>query len=104
MFAAGLLVGWSSEAFAYRPFDGTDAAVADLGEAEVRFLLQAQRVSRRQEPSSSTSFVQVRFRISRVPASLPSSVYCCRTAVETAALAQALMLSYRSGGSGGLSI
>jgi hypothetical protein len=41
MFAAGLLVGWSSEAFAYRPFDGTDAAVADLGEAEVRFLLQA---------------------------------------------------------------
>jgi hypothetical protein len=27
----------SSPAFAYRPFDGTDAAVADLGEFEVEF-------------------------------------------------------------------
>jgi hypothetical protein len=35
MFATGLLLGWTSEAFAYRPFDGTDAAVADPGEVEV---------------------------------------------------------------------
>jgi hypothetical protein len=35
VFAAGLLLGWSSQAVAYRPFDGTDAAVADPGEIEV---------------------------------------------------------------------
>jgi len=35
VFAAGLLLSWTSESFAYRPFDGTDAAVADVGEAEV---------------------------------------------------------------------
>jgi hypothetical protein len=33
--AAGLLLVWSSDAFAYRPFDGTDAAVADPGEVEI---------------------------------------------------------------------
>jgi hypothetical protein len=35
VFAAGLLLGLISEARAYRPFDGTDAAVADPGEVEV---------------------------------------------------------------------
>jgi hypothetical protein len=35
VFATGLLLGWTSEGFAYRPFDGTDAAVADPGEVEV---------------------------------------------------------------------
>src|SRR5262249_61091869 len=35
VFAAGLLLGWTSDAFAYRPFDGTDAAVADPGEVEI---------------------------------------------------------------------
>jgi hypothetical protein len=30
-------VGWTAPAFAYRPFDGTDAAVADLGEVEIEF-------------------------------------------------------------------
>jgi hypothetical protein len=35
VFAFGLLLSWTSESLAYRPFDGTDAAVADLGEAEV---------------------------------------------------------------------
>jgi hypothetical protein len=35
VFAAGLLLGWSSQAVAYRPFDGTDAAVADPGEIEL---------------------------------------------------------------------
>ena len=34
LMALGLL-GWSGAAFAYRPFDSTDAAVADLGELEV---------------------------------------------------------------------
>jgi len=48
MFAAGLLVGWSSEAFAYRPFDGTDAAVADLGEAEVELQPAGAQWSREQ--------------------------------------------------------
>jgi hypothetical protein len=33
--AAGLLLSWNSQAYAYRPFDGTDAAVADPGEVEV---------------------------------------------------------------------
>src|SRR6478752_1656348 len=38
--AAGLVVGlcaagWALPAAAYRPFDGTDAAVADVGEVEV---------------------------------------------------------------------
>ena len=36
-FAIGILLGWTSEARAYRPFDGTDAAVADPGEVEVEF-------------------------------------------------------------------
>jgi hypothetical protein len=35
IWIAWLLLCWSSKAFAYRPFDGTDAAVADPGEAEV---------------------------------------------------------------------
>jgi hypothetical protein len=40
--AAGLAigifaVGWVRPAAAYRPFDGTDAAVADLGEMEIEF-------------------------------------------------------------------
>jgi hypothetical protein len=35
VFAAGLLLVWISEACAYRPFDGTDAAVADPGETEI---------------------------------------------------------------------
>jgi hypothetical protein len=35
VFASGLLLGWTSEARAYRPFDGTDAAVADPGEVEI---------------------------------------------------------------------
>jgi hypothetical protein len=35
MFAVGLLLGWTSQAYAYRPFDGTDAAVADPGEVEI---------------------------------------------------------------------
>ena len=30
-------MGWAVPAFAYRPFDGTDAAVADLGEVEIEF-------------------------------------------------------------------
>ena len=40
--AASALVGlcaisWTVPALAYRPFDGTDAAVADLGEVEIEF-------------------------------------------------------------------
>ena len=35
VFAFGLVLSWTSESLAYRPFDGTDSAVADLGEAEV---------------------------------------------------------------------
>ena len=30
-------VGWAAPALAYRPFDGTDAAVADVGEVEIEF-------------------------------------------------------------------
>jgi hypothetical protein len=30
-------VGWAAPALAYRPFDGTDAAVTDLGEVEIEF-------------------------------------------------------------------
>jgi len=30
-------LGWAVPAFAYRPFDGTDAAVADVGEVEIEF-------------------------------------------------------------------
>jgi hypothetical protein len=33
--SAGLLACWSSPAQAYRPFDGTDAAVAETGEVEI---------------------------------------------------------------------
>ncbi len=36
VIAAALLL-WSSNALAYRPFDGTDAAVAEPGEAEIEF-------------------------------------------------------------------
>src|SRR5215813_14143184 len=38
------LVGWASPAAAYRPFDGTDAAVADVGEVEIE--LQPAGLSR----------------------------------------------------------
>src|SRR5262244_3808789 len=30
-------IGWAAPAAAYRPFDGTDAAVADVGEVEIEF-------------------------------------------------------------------
>lgn len=33
--AAAVLTGWSGAALAYRPFDGTDAAVAETGEMEI---------------------------------------------------------------------
>ena len=33
----GCVVVWAAPAAAYRPFDGTDAAVADLGELEIEF-------------------------------------------------------------------
>src|SRR5215471_10889520 len=48
VFAAGLLLSWTSGAFAYRPFDGTDAAVADLGEAEVELQPAGAQWSREQ--------------------------------------------------------
>ena len=48
VFAAGLLMGSTSEAFAYRPFDGTDAAVADLGETEVELQPAGAQWSREQ--------------------------------------------------------
>src|SRR5262249_35806999 len=31
------IIGWSGISFAYRPFDSTDAAVADVGQLEVEF-------------------------------------------------------------------
>jgi hypothetical protein len=41
-FAAATIIGiaalaWAAPAAAYRPFDGTDAAVADVGEVEIEF-------------------------------------------------------------------
>src|SRR5215467_5917257 len=33
------IVGWSGISFAYRPFDSTDAAVADVGQLEVDLAL-----------------------------------------------------------------
>jgi hypothetical protein len=45
---AGLLLCWSSDAFAYRPFDGTDAAVADPGEVEIEFQPAGAQWSREQ--------------------------------------------------------
>jgi hypothetical protein len=48
VFAAGLLLSWSSEACAYRPFDGTDAAVADPGEVEVELQPAGAQWSREQ--------------------------------------------------------
>src|SRR6516164_9313479 len=48
VFAAGLLLGWTSEAFAYRPFDGTDAAVADPGEVEIELQPAGAQWSREQ--------------------------------------------------------
>ena len=48
VFATGLLLGWTSEAFAYRPFDGTDAAVADPGEVEVELQPAGAQWSREQ--------------------------------------------------------
>ena len=47
-FAVGLLFGWYSEAWAYRPFDGTDAAVADPGEVEVELQPAGAQWSREQ--------------------------------------------------------
>jgi len=48
VFAAGLLLGWTSEARAYRPFDGTDAAVADPGEVEIELQPAGAQWSREQ--------------------------------------------------------
>jgi len=46
--AVGLLLGWTSQAHAYRPFDGTDAAVADPGEVEVELQPAGAQWSREQ--------------------------------------------------------
>lgn len=48
VFAAGLLLGLTAQASAYRPFDGTDAAVADPGEAEVELQPAGAQWSREQ--------------------------------------------------------
>ena len=49
---AGGAVCWSCPALAYRPFDGTDAAVADVGEVEVEFQpAGAWHVDKRDTPS-----------------------------------------------------
>jgi hypothetical protein len=48
VFAIGLLLAWTSEAFAYRPFDGTDAAVADPGEVEIELQPAVAQWSREQ--------------------------------------------------------
>jgi hypothetical protein len=47
-FAVELLLGWTSQAHAYRPFDGTDAAVADPGEVEVELQPTGAQWSREQ--------------------------------------------------------
>jgi hypothetical protein len=44
------LLSWSSSAFAYRPFDGTDAAVAAPGEVEI----ELQPAGRQREQGSTT--------------------------------------------------
>jgi hypothetical protein len=67
-------------------------------------LLQAQQIWRHREPSSNTLFARARFRISSIPASPPSSVFCCRIAVETVVSAQTLLVSCRNGGTGELFI
>ena len=48
-FAGCVITALSSAAFAYRPFDGTDAAVANFGEMEVELALTSpfSRVCRR---------------------------------------------------------
>jgi hypothetical protein len=43
-----VIAGWSFPAFAYRPFDGTDAAVADVGELEI----ELQPIGRLREGSN----------------------------------------------------
>ena len=48
VFAAGLVLGLISEARAYRPFDGTDAAVADVGETEIELQPAGAQWSREQ--------------------------------------------------------
>ena len=35
LLASTTIIGWSGLSFAYRPFDSTDAAVADVGQLEV---------------------------------------------------------------------
>lgn len=47
-FATGLLLGLTSEGRAYRPFDGTDAAVADVGEVELELQPAGAQWSREQ--------------------------------------------------------
>jgi hypothetical protein len=45
-------VGWTAPATAYRPFDGTDAAVADVGEVEIEFQpTGAWQLDKRSSPS-----------------------------------------------------
>jgi hypothetical protein len=48
VFTVGLLLGWISQAYAYRPFDGTDAAVADPGEVEIELQPAGAQWSREQ--------------------------------------------------------
>jgi hypothetical protein len=48
VFATGLLLGLTSQARAYRPFDGTDASVADVGEAELELQPAGAQWSREQ--------------------------------------------------------
>ena len=48
VLATGLLLGWTSQVYAYRPFDGTDAAVADPGEVEVELQPAGAQWSREQ--------------------------------------------------------
>jgi len=48
VLATGLLLSWTAEGFAYRPFDGTDAAVADPSEVEIELQPAGAQWSREQ--------------------------------------------------------
>ena len=142
VFAVGLLLGGNSQAYAYRPFDGTDAAVADPGEVEVELQPAGAQWSRVQNlliapaivynygltenweavlesqlntpfaPSGPTTlsasgaFLKHILRPGvlqdkAVRVSPLNLAFFYPTAMGTADLAPALILSYRSGGIGG---
>ena len=95
--AAGVTL-WCGEAEAYRPFDGTDAAVVETGETEIELgPVEYLRVGA--ERTLLAPDLRINYG-SPGPVSRPNSAFSCRGSMINMGPEQSLTASSRSAGTG----